>query len=95
MKVIKRNGDSVDFDQTKIEIAISKANTEVKPSERATKEDIQNIIEYILSLDKKRMLVEDIQDEIDFYKKEYDRELEQCQKANKWLDELRDSLNNC
>ena len=65
MKVIKRNGNSVDFDQTKIETAISKANTEVKPSERASKEDIQAIIEYILSLGKKRMLVEDIQDEIE------------------------------
>lgn len=65
MKVIKRNGNSVDFDQTKIETAISKANTEVKPSERASKEDIQDIIEYILSLGKKRMLVEDIQDEIE------------------------------
>ena len=29
MKVIKRNGDSVEFDQNKISIAIGKANKEV------------------------------------------------------------------
>ena len=65
MKVIKRNGDCVDFDQTKIETAIGKANGEVKSSERASKQNIHDIIEYILSLDKKRILVEDIQDEIE------------------------------
>lgn len=65
MKVIKRNGDSVDFDRNKIAVAIGKANAEVKPSERATKEEINNIIEYIIGLNKKRILVEDIQDIIE------------------------------
>ena len=65
MQVIKRNGKIVDFDQTKIEIAIGKANAELKPSQRATKEEIHDIIKYILSLNKKRMLVEDIQDIIE------------------------------
>ena len=65
MKVIKRNGNSVDFDQIKIETAIEKANKEVKNSERASKEEIHDIIDYILSLNKKRMLVEDIQDTIE------------------------------
>ena len=65
MKVVKRNDDIVDFDQTKIEIAIEKANKEVSAKERATKQEIHDIIEYILSLDKKRMLVEDIQDIIE------------------------------
>lgn len=65
MKVIKRNGNSVDFDQIKIETAIEKANKEVKSSERASKQEIHDIIDYILSLNKKRMLVEDIQDTIE------------------------------
>ena len=65
MKVIKRNGDCVDFDRHKIEVAIGKANVEVKPSERATKEEIKDIIEYIEGLNKKRILVEDIQDIIE------------------------------
>ncbi len=65
MKVIKRNGDSVDFDQNKISIAIGKANKEVKPAERATSDEIDSIIEYIVGLEKKRILVEDIQDIIE------------------------------
>lgn len=65
MKVIKRDGRAVDFDQSKIKIAIEKANQEVKKSERATKEDIKSIVAYIEELNKKRMLVEDIQDEIE------------------------------
>ncbi len=65
MKVIKRNNAVVDFDQTKIEIAIGKANSEVSKKEQATKDEIRSIIEHILSLNKKRMLVEDIQDIIE------------------------------
>ncbi len=65
MKVIKRDGRAVDYDKAKIKIAIEKANREVKPKERATKEDIQKIIQYIEELNKKRMLVEDIQDIIE------------------------------
>ncbi len=44
MKVIKRNGQVVDFDREKIKIAIEKANKEVRPKERATKEEIKEII---------------------------------------------------
>ena len=65
MKVIKRDGRAVDYDRKKIEIAIGKANNEVKESERVTEKEIKNIIEYIESLKKKRMLVEDIQDIIE------------------------------
>ena len=65
MKVIKRDGRAVDYDRSKIQIAIEKANKEVKPAERATKEDIKEIIKYIEELNKKRMLVEDIQDIIE------------------------------
>ena len=65
MKVIKRDGRAVDFDQEKIRVAISKANQEVKPRERATKDEIKEIITYIEELGKKRILVEDIQDVIE------------------------------
>ncbi len=65
MKVIKRDGRAVDFDREKIRVAISKANKEVKPKERATKEDMNEIIAYIEDLGKKRILVEDIQDIIE------------------------------
>ena len=65
MKVIKRDGRAVDFDRSKIEIAIDKANQEVRPKERVTKAEIKEIIEYIMETDKKRMLVEDIQDIIE------------------------------
>ncbi len=65
MKVIKRDGRAVDYNREKISIAISKANKEVRPKERANKEQIKDIIKYIESLGKKRMLVEDIQDIIE------------------------------
>ncbi len=65
MKVIKRDGRIVDYDKSKIEIAIEKANKEVIDEEKAGKEDIKKIITYIEKLNKKRMLVEDIQDIIE------------------------------
>ena len=65
MKVIKRDGRAVDYDRQKIVIAIEKANHEVRKVERATKEDIKKIIEYIEDLGKKRILVEDVQDIIE------------------------------
>ena len=65
MKVIKRDGRAVDFDREKIRVAIEKANKEVRPKERATKEDIKEIMSYIEELGKKRILVEDIQDIIE------------------------------
>ena len=65
MKVIKRDGRVVDYDKTKIKIAIEKANTEVTKKEKASIEDIKTITEYIEELGKKRILVEDIQDIIE------------------------------
>ena len=65
MKVIKRDGRTIDFDRQKIAVAIEKANREVRGKEKATKEDINQIITYIEELGKKRMLVEDIQDIIE------------------------------
>ena len=71
MKVIKRDGRVVDYDREKIVVAIEKANKEVKNQERASKEDIKSIIEYIEELNKKRILVEDIQDIIEQKLMEY------------------------
>ena len=65
MKIIKRDGRAVDYDREKIKVAIEKANVEVRPKEKASKEEIKNIIQYIEELGKKRMLVEDIQDIIE------------------------------
>lgn len=65
MKIIKRDGRIVDYDKNKIIIAIEKANKEVGPKEKISSKDIDKIIDYIESLDKKRMLVEDIQDIIE------------------------------
>ena len=65
MKVIKRDGREVDYDRQKIITAIQKANNEVVKKERASKEDINSIIEYIEQLGRRRMLVEDIQDVIE------------------------------
>ena len=65
MKVIKRDGRIVDYDRSKVVTAIEKANNEGRRREKATKEDIKAITTYIEELDKKRMLVEDIQDIIE------------------------------
>ena len=65
MKIVKRDGTIVDYDREKIRTAIQKANVEVKGREKISKEGIQEIIKYIEDLDKKRMLVEDIQDIIE------------------------------
>ena len=73
MKVIKRDGRIIDFDRSKIQIAIEKANQEVRGKERATKEQIEEIIDFIEDLGKKRMLVEDIQDVIEEKLMEFDK----------------------
>ncbi|MBR2679082.1 MAG: anaerobic ribonucleoside-triphosphate reductase [Bacilli bacterium] len=65
MKVIKRDGHMVDWCPAKIEEAIGKANLEVEEEERASSVQIKNIVKYIESLGKKRILVEDIQDIIE------------------------------
>lgn len=65
MKVVKRDGSIVDYNSEKISTAISKANNEVKPKERASKEQINEIISFIEEQNKRRILVEDIQDIIE------------------------------
>ena len=73
MKIIKRDGHIVDYDPSKIKIAIGKANNEVSKDERATDEEIKEIIKYVEDLGKKRILVEDIQDIIEEKLMEFDR----------------------
>ncbi|MBR2745042.1 MAG: anaerobic ribonucleoside-triphosphate reductase [Clostridia bacterium] len=65
MKIVKRDGHIVDYDAEKIRVAIQKANEEVRGKEKVTKEQIEEIIDYIEDLNKKRILVEDIQDIIE------------------------------
>ena len=62
MKVIKRDGNIVDFDRSKIVIALQKANHAVDPEQRITDEQLEEIVSYIESRHRQRYLVEDIQD---------------------------------
>ncbi|MDY6029787.1 MAG: anaerobic ribonucleoside-triphosphate reductase, partial [Acidaminococcaceae bacterium] len=62
MKVIKRDGTTVDFDSSKIVVAIQKANAVVEPEDRIEDEKIRMIANDVLSRNRKRLLVEDIQD---------------------------------
>ena len=73
MKIVKRDGHIVDYDPQKIRIAIGKANNEVRGKEKATKEEINEIIKYIEDLNKRRILVEDIQDIIEEKLMEFDK----------------------
>ena len=73
MKIVKRDGHIVDYDPSKIKTAIKKANVEVRPKERATENEIDEIIKYIEDLNKKRILVEDIQDIIEEKLMEFDK----------------------
>ena len=74
MKVIKRDGQFVDYDRKKIISAIEKANNEVDFSEKATKAEIDEIIEGIESLGLEKISVEDIQDIIEKSLMELDRQ---------------------
>ena len=47
MKIIKRDGRIVDFDRQKIMVANKKANEEVRGRQKASKEDIKGIVNYI------------------------------------------------
>ena len=65
MKIIKRDGTIVEYNPEKIKNAIKKANNDVGRKEKATNEEIEEIIKYIEELNKRRILVEDIQDIIE------------------------------
>ena len=65
MKVVKRDGHIVDFDRSKIVVAIQKANAEVEPEDKVSDAKIEEIVKGIESKKRKRILVEDIQDIIE------------------------------
>ena len=65
MKVIKRDGTTVDFDRNKIITAIQKANSAVDEEHRVSDEQIEAIVSSIESKKKLRLLVEDIQDMVE------------------------------
>ena len=65
MKVIKRDGQTVNFDRSKIVSAIRKANAEVDDEEKVSDERIEAIVQGIEDKKRKRILVEDIQDIIE------------------------------
>ncbi|MBQ6795757.1 MAG: anaerobic ribonucleoside-triphosphate reductase [Clostridia bacterium] len=65
MKVIKRDGSTVDFDRSKIAIAIRKANNAVDEPYRITEDKIEEIVSDIESMHRQRVLVEDIQDMVE------------------------------
>ena len=65
MKVIKRDGHTVNYDRAKIITAIKKANAEVEPAEKISEDKIEEIVEGIEAKNRSRMLVEDIQDIIE------------------------------
>ncbi|MBQ9764203.1 MAG: anaerobic ribonucleoside-triphosphate reductase [Phascolarctobacterium sp.] len=62
MKVIKRDGTTVDFDGSKIVVAIQKANAVVDPQDRIEEYKILEIAKNVQSRNRMRLLVEDIQD---------------------------------
>ena len=62
MKVIKRDGTTVDFDSSKIVVAIQKANAVVDPQDRIEEYKILEIARNVQSRNRMRLLVEDIQD---------------------------------
>ena len=65
MLVIKRDGRAVNYDRSKIILAIQKANSEVEPCEKISDDKIEEIVGSIEAKNRKRMLVEDIQDIIE------------------------------
>lgn len=65
MKVIKRDGRIVEFDRSKILIAIRKANIEVDEFEKLCDEKIEAIVDSIEGQKRKSWQVEDIQDLIE------------------------------
>lgn len=65
MTVIKRDGTVVEFDRSKIIIALAKANDAVDEEERITQNQMEAIADYISDKKRTRILVEDIQDMVE------------------------------
>ena len=64
-KVIKRDGTLVPYDSDKIRQVLKSANADVAKKDRASEEDINFIVNYIESLPRTRMKVDEIQDIIE------------------------------
>ena len=73
MKVIKRDGNTVDFDRSKIIRAIQKANAAVDPEERISEDQISAIANAVQEKNRPRLLVEDIQDMVEHQLMELDK----------------------
>ena len=73
MTVIKRDGKTVEFDRSKIIVALSKANDAVEEADRITDAQMEEIADYINEKRKSRILVEDIQDMVEQKLMELDR----------------------
>jgi len=67
MKVIKRDGKTVDFDPSKIVVAIQKANAAVDEEFRIGEDKIHAIADKVKSKNRMRLLVEDIQDMVEHH----------------------------
>lgn len=65
MIVIKRDGQEVNYNRSKIIVAIGKANEEVPEEEENSDQEIEEIVSYVETRKRKRILVEDIQDIIE------------------------------
>jgi anaerobic ribonucleoside-triphosphate reductase len=65
MQVVKRDGTIVDFDRSKIAIAIRKANASVDEGDQVSEEQIEQIVHSIETRHRDRLLVEDIQDMVE------------------------------
>ena len=65
MKVIKRDGTTVEFDRSKIVTAIKKANDAVDEEHRVSDGEIEQIVTNIERKKRSRYLVEDIQDMVE------------------------------
>ncbi|MBR5826479.1 MAG: anaerobic ribonucleoside-triphosphate reductase [Clostridia bacterium] len=73
MTVIKRDGTVVEFDRSKIIIALQKANEAVDDENRITDNQIEAIADYIADKKRTRILVEDIQDMVEHKLMQLDR----------------------
>lgn len=65
MKVIKRDGSTMEFDRSKIIVAVQKANAAVEKDARIDDGAIEAIASYVESRNRPRLLVEDIQDMVE------------------------------
>lgn len=65
MRVIKRDGRTVEYNRNKILIAVRKANAEVDSFERASDDLIDGIVASVENSGRDTMQVEDIQDLIE------------------------------